>query len=168
MIRVRLTRQELADAKQGAALRWQMARASGVGNQRRADVSDNDVDLLGIKAEIATAKLLSLHYNAAKLGIDDGSDLWFGDTSIDVKATFHQSGRLLFKSVDAFRADCAILVTATDQEDVMAVVGGVSRKAFAERHTVEDLGHGQCCTMPQSAVWPIEQMWLQLCLRRHA
>lgn len=167
MVKIRLTRQEMSEAAQGATMRWQMARASGIGNQKRADLSDNDLDLIGIKAEMAAAKLLSLDYTAAKLGVDDGSDLWFGDVSIDVKATLYPTGKLLFKSLEAFRADCAILVTKTQEDDVMSVVGGISRKAFTEGHTVSDLGKGECLTMEQNEIWPIEQLWLRLCGMRY-
>lgn len=167
MVKVRLSRQEMSEAKQGATMRWQMARASGIGNQKRASVGDDDLDLLGIKAEQAVAKLLSLGYTAARVGVDDGSDLWFGGMSIDVKATFHQTGKLLFKSLDAFRADCAILVTATDEDDVMSVIGGIGRSVFVEMHQVVDFGYGPCCTMDQDAIWPIEQMWLRLCEWRY-
>ena len=51
-LKVRLSRQEMLECKQAAALRWQLARASGVANQRKdSNRNDNDVDLLGIKAE---------------------------------------------------------------------------------------------------------------------
>lgn len=55
---VRLTRAEMAVAEQAATLRWQLARASGVGNHRRDARSDADIDLIG--AEMAVAKALRL------------------------------------------------------------------------------------------------------------
>jgi hypothetical protein len=148
-------------------MRWQMARASGIGNQKRAGMSDAELDLIGIKAEMAVAKLLSLDYMAARLGVDDGSDLWFGDVSIDVKASIYPTGKLLFKSLEAFRADCAILVTTTKEDDVMSVIGGISRSLFTTGHTVSDLGRGECLTMEQHEIWPIEEMWLRLCGARY-
>jgi hypothetical protein len=148
-------------------MRWQMARASGIGNQKRAGMSDAELDLIGIKAEMAVAKLLCLDYMAARLGVDDGSDLWFGDVSIDVKASIYPTGRLLFKSLEAFRADCAILVTTTNEDDVMSVIGGISRASFTTGHTVSDLGRGECLTMEQDEIWPIEEMWLRLCKVRY-
>ena len=42
---ITLTREEVAQCKQAAALRWQLARASGVVNQRKdTDSSDEDID----------------------------------------------------------------------------------------------------------------------------
>lgn len=167
MVKIRLSRQEMSEASQGATMRWQMARASGIGNQKRAGVSDAELDLVGIKAEMAVAKLLSLDYMAARLGVDDGSDLWFGGVSIDVKASIYPTGKLLFKSLKSFRADCAILVTTTNDDDVMSVIGGISRSLFATDHAVTDLGRGECLTMEQDEIWPIEQMWLRLCEVRY-
>ena len=102
ILSVRLTRSEISEAKQASALRWQLARASGVQNQRRDGRPDGDIDLLGVKAEISVAKALQLPYKAAALGIDSGADLWADDIGIDVKSTFYQAGKLLFKSLESF------------------------------------------------------------------
>lgn len=163
---VRLSRKEMALARQSSALRWQLARASGVANQKRAAESDNDLDYLGIRAEMATAKLIGADYSAAAMGIDDGVDMWHGDTSIDVKATFHQSGRLLFKSLSAFSADVAILVTKTGDEDVMNVVGGIGRAAFQSNAEKVDLGRGPCFVMSQDSLLEMPELWRRLCQRR--
>jgi hypothetical protein len=40
ILNIRLTRSEISEAKQAASLRWQLARASGVANQRRDNRSD--------------------------------------------------------------------------------------------------------------------------------
>jgi hypothetical protein len=40
ILNIRLTRSEISEAKQAASLRWQLARASGVNNQRRDNRSD--------------------------------------------------------------------------------------------------------------------------------
>lgn len=157
----------MSEAKQGATMRWQMSVASGIAEHKKSPASSRDIDLLGIKAEQAVAKLLSIDYTAARMGIDDGVDIWFGDIGIDVKATFHQSGKLLFKSLDAFRADVAIFVTSTDEDNVMFVVGGIGRASFAEMHQVVDLGYGPCCTMDQDKLWPIGEMWSRLCEWRY-
>ena len=51
---VTLSRKELSDCKQAATLRWQLARLSGVANQRKdKGRTDQDLDFLGIKAELA-------------------------------------------------------------------------------------------------------------------
>jgi hypothetical protein len=161
-LNVRLGRSDLAAAKQAAALRWQLARASGVQNQRKDARSDADIDLLGIKAEIAVAKALHLPYRASDLGIDSGADMWSDDVSIDVKSTFYQTGKLLFKSLDAFVAEYAVLVTASGEEDVMRVIGGMGRDRFKTDAVEVDLGRGLCWVAPQDILTPIEVVWLAL------
>ena len=166
-MKIRLTKQELSLARQAAALRWQLARAAAVSNQKRAGESDGDLDYLGIRAEMAVAKLLGADYSAMALGIDDGVDMWVGDVSIDVKATFHETGRLLFKSHDSFNADLAILVTRTEAEDVMNVVGGVGRAVFLREAAQADLGRGLCYVMDQIELMPMPDIWAKLCERKY-
>ena len=159
-LNVRLSRSEIASAQQAAALRWQLARASGVTNQRRDTRSDADIDLLGLKAEIAVAKALHLPYRASDLGIDSGADMWSDDVGIDVKSTFYQTGKLLFKSLEAFVAEYAILVTASGEEDVMRVIGGMGRDRFKTDAVEVDLGRGPCWVAAQDILTPIEDVWL--------
>jgi len=99
--------------------------------------------------------------------IDDGVDMWVGDVSIDVKATFHETGRLLFKSQDAFNADLAILVTKTEAEDVMNVVGGVGRATFLREAAQIDLGRGLCYVMDQVELMTMPDIWAKLCERKY-
>lgn len=163
-----LTKKEMLDCHQAAALRWQLARASGVVNQRKdKGRSDGDLDLLGIKAELAVSKLLSIKHNVFQLGVDAGADMFFDEISIDVKSTFHSNGRLLFKSHDAFRADCSVLVTATNQDDVMNVVGYASKKMFIAKSQTADLGHGLCYIMDQDLLNGMEKLWLYIQKLRH-
>ena len=68
---VPLSPAELSACRQAATFRWQMARAAGVENQRRdGNRSDEDVDYLGIRAELAAAKLYGLDYSPYRLGVD--------------------------------------------------------------------------------------------------
>ena len=114
---VKLSPKEMSICEQAAALRWQLARASGVVNQRRDQGrTDADLDLLGIKAEMAVAKVFDIDYTPFQLGVDNGKDLWLGNISIDVKATFYKNGKLLFKTRDAFKAHCAVLVCENNPE----------------------------------------------------
>lgn len=159
---VRLTRREMSDARQAASGRWQLCRASGVVNQKKSNRSDADLDLLGVKSEIAVAKVLGVDYNPYDMGIDDGMDMWFGDRSIDVKATFHQTGRLILKSADAFRADCAILVTESEDDTVLRIIGGCSRDRFKAEASYTDIGYGKRWVMEQNQLSPIEVVWRSL------
>lgn len=166
-LRIRLTRQDMHDATKASRARQQMNRASGVANQKRAGNSAMDVELLGMKAEIAVAKALNCDFSPFHLGIDDGADMWLGGYSIDVKASFHQNGQLLFKSREAFRADCAILAIATDQDDVINIIGGCTKNRFIGEAENVDLGRGPCWVMKQQNLSPIETVWRHLTQERH-
>lgn len=163
---IKLSQREIALCKQAAAARWQLARASGVKNQRRdGGRGDNDVDYLGIRAELAVSKLYQLDYSPSVIGIDDGSDVWMGNISIDVKSTFHPTGKLLFKSLDAFKSDVTVLVTAVREQgyevtDEMSVVGWMSKEDFIANAEEVDLGHGLCFVVEQEHLSSIESLWL--------
>jgi hypothetical protein len=159
-LKVSLSLEEMLQCKQASTLRWQLARASGVGNQRKDQGrNDSDVDYLGIKAELAVAKVFGCNYNVFQLGVDDGADMFLGDISIDVKSTFHEHGKLLFKSLASFKASCSVLVTATEKDNVMSLVGYIPRKQFHIEAKEDDLGHGPCMTMQQIRLKPIESLW---------
>lgn len=159
---VKLTPKEMSVCEQAAAFRWQLARASGVANQKRdASRDDSDLDLLGIKAEMAVAKVLDISYSPFEFGIDSGFDMWMHGVSIDVKATFYQSGTLLLKSKDAFRAHCCVLVSSRSDDDrEMSVLGFADKKLFLEKCQPVDLGHGASFSLSQENLRPIEQLWL--------
>lgn len=156
---VKLSPKEMSVCEQAAAFRWQLARASGVGNQRRDQGrSDADLDLLGIKAEMAVANVFEIEYSPFHLGVDSGKDLWLGEISVDVKSTFHKKGKLLFKSRDAFKAHCAVLVCLHAQ-DILDVVGYAPRSTFLREGQEGDLGHGVGVYMEQDSLRPIHDLW---------
>lgn len=156
---VKLSPKEMSVCEQAANLRWQLARASGVANQRRDQGrTDDNLDVLGVKAEMAVAKVFSIEFNPSQLGIDSGKDLWLGEISIDVKATFHPTGKLLFKTRDAFKAHCAVLVCENSPE-ILDVVGYIPRSDFLNECREDDLGHGACVTVKQDALRKIHDLW---------
>ena len=157
---VKLNPREMSECEQAAALRWQLARASGVGNQRTDQKrTDADVDLLGVMAEKAVSKIFDIEYNPLHhLGVDSGKDLWLGDISIDVKSTFYKTGKLLFKSKEAFKAHCAVLVCKHD-EDILDVVGYAPRSAFLREGKEADLGYGVGFYMEQDSLRPMQDLW---------
>jgi len=163
---VKLTPKEISHCKQAATFRWQLARASGVVNQRRDQGrDDNDLDLLGIQAEICVAKVFDIEHNPFQLGVDSGEDMWLGDISIDVKSTFYPKGRLLFKSLESFKADCSILV-CKQEENIFNVAGYCSKKMFEKKSTLMDLGHGVGSVLDQENLYPLEKLWAYYTIKR--
>jgi ATP-dependent helicase YprA (DUF1998 family) len=58
-----------------------------------------------------------------------------------------------------FVAEYAILVTASDEEDVMRVIGGMGRDRFKTDAIEVDLGRGPCWVADQDILTPIEDVW---------
>lgn len=157
---VKLSPKEMSVCEQAANLRSQLARTSGVVNQRRDQGrTDKDIDFLGVRAETAVAKVFDIEYTPFQLGVDSGKDLWLGDISIDVKATFYTDGRLLFKTRDAFKAYCAVLVCEHTPE-ILDVVGCITRKDFCIECQEGDLGHGVGVYVEQENLQPLHDLWL--------
>lgn len=164
---VNIPPQDMSRCRQAATGRWQLARMSGVGNQRRDNNrSDNDIDFLGVRAEYSVAKVFGLEYSPTALGIDDGADMWSDDVSIDVKSTFHTNGRMLFKSVDAFKASVCVLVSATPIESQMDVRGWAARSDFAAMSQTDDLGHGLCRVLENDKLRDLSVLWQFLVERK--
>jgi hypothetical protein len=154
---VKLSKKDMSEINQFASLRWQIARASGVVNQRK-DIarSDDDVDRLGLLGEYIVAKVFNLKFNPSLSGIDEGYDLWIKDLSIDVKTTFYKTGVLLFKSKESFRADVGILVIPTDDKNIFKVAGFIPQREFKEKSKI--FKGSQYC-VEQKDLMPIEKLW---------
>tara|TARA_Y100000004_G_scaffold128291_1_gene144480 strand:+ start:318 stop:842 length:525 start_codon:yes stop_codon:yes gene_type:complete len=167
MMLVEIPPKDLSKCRQAATGRWQLARMSGVGNQKRdKSRGDNDLDWIGVRAEYAVAALFQLPYEPSALGIDDGADLWCDRVSIDVKSTFHRDGRMLFKTKDAFKASVCVLVSSTEQEYVMDVRGWAAQKDFYENAEQVDLGHGLCWVLPDEKLRSLPDLWWRLAEKR--
>lgn len=163
---VTLSKRDMAMCHQAAMGRQQMNRASGIVNQKKADRSDFDVELLGVKAELATAKVFGLEFMPFALGIDAGADLWFDDVSIDVKSTFHQNGRMLFRDIDAFKADCCVLARADDRPDRIDVAGWATRDDFKTYSETFDSGKSTGLILPNGRLRPLASLWEAVTFRR--
>ena len=164
---VRFTRQDLSECEQAASLRWQLARAAKVANQKKDPArSDHDIDLLGVNGELAVARVFQIDHDIHKGGIDKNIDMWDNDVSFDVKATFAQAGHLIFKDTKFFKADVAILVTPHDIPDSVHVAGWIGRKEFIEKAKDIDFGNGACPAMHCDELRQIPELWKFMTIRR--
>lgn len=171
-INVRLTRSELAKAEQASALRYQLARASGV-EDKLIDTSRSgkDADLPGLKAEIAVAKLLDADFDPSTLGIDNGCDLYVpcGDTEVgvQVKSTQHAKAQWLLGTPHAkSNWEVSVFVRPTDDDSVMQVYGWIGSKGYEEKLQEVDLGHGPGKGVHIDDLLPIEELWRFINVKR--
>lgn len=116
-------------------------------------------NIYGFKAEWAVAKLYGLPKTGLSIASDFGVDLWWNDTSIDVKFTNKDNGDLIFDTADKFKSRIAILVAKTEDEQVMNVVGWLGRKLFLEIAEKKDYGYGDRLIVTQEKLKPVESLW---------
>ena len=134
MIEIKLSQEDLHDCRRAGSLRWQLSRAAGITDQQKGPTKNNDkkyYDYIGIKGEMAVARLYDLEFDPYRGGIDDGIDMFYEGVTIDVKSTNHTNGRLVFKSKDAFKAQIGILAVEIE-DDLMGVPGWIAREEFKE------------------------------------
>lgn len=152
---VSLSKSEESVCKQSANARYGFARVVGLNNQNV--VKRSDLDLLGIRGEMAVAKLFDLDWSANTFGHDDGVDMFFGDCSIDVKTGFENARMLLFRTPEKFRSDVAVFCRQLNES--IEVVGWTSKVDFKFRSKKMDLGHGDTWGLEDKYLNNIEDLW---------
>jgi len=126
-------------------------------NPRGEDGRDEN-EIRGARAEFAVAKLFGLDPPKFNVLGDEGKDLWFGDTSIDVK--FTKTEELIFDSLDSFRADVAILVTQKGSD--LVVQGGIRRENFASVCKEKEKLYGTKLCVDLTSLAKPEAIWRSL------
>ena len=134
-------------------------------NEQQSRVEAN---IYGFKAEFAVARVLGVNPPTVNVLTDGGIDLWFDDISIDVKFTNRDGGPLIFDNQEKFRADCAVLVSKTDDPFAMRIWGAMGKKAFLAHAKTHDFGYGERLVMEAGDLRPIEWLWRHLMERRFA
>lgn len=164
-MKIKLDRQELSIAKQASALRYQLARAAGVEDKLiGTNHSTADVDLVGIKAEIAVAKLFGCDFDPNTLGIDSGVDMYVkglsGEMAVQVKSSHHAHPKwLLIKADPDDDWDVAILVASTDSSCTMNIVGCISKSRCVDGQEIVDLGHGRSSAVSVKHLKDVKELW---------
>ena len=167
MIEIKLSKEDLHDCRRAGSFRWQLSRAAGIADQQRGPTKKNDMkyyDIIGIKGEMAVARLYDLEFDAYRGGIDEGIDLFYEGVSIDVKSTEHANGRLVFKSKDGFKAQVGILAVEIE-ENLMGVPGWITREEFKEIG-LPFKNNGAFCVTQDNLKSP-ESLWQKMANRKN-
>ena len=159
-MKVTLTKAQFSQCIQAGNLRNQLARLSGVKDQKiDKDRPEIDIDILGAKAELAVSLVFGADFSLNTMGIDDGCDFFLHDIGVDVKSTFYKTGKMLFKSKDSFKADVCVLATATKQLNQIEVVGWLSKKEFMQIAKMSDVGQYHGWAVNQDKLRPLGELW---------
>ena len=132
-------------------------------NEQQSRVEAN---IYGFKAEFAVARVLGVDPPTVNVLTDGGIDPWFDDISIDVKFTNRDGAPLIFDNQQRFKADCAVLVSKTDDPVAMRIWGAIGKKTFVAHAKTHDFGYGERLVMEASELRPIEWLWRHLAERR--
>jgi hypothetical protein len=166
---VRLSRQDVHASELMGADTVKLCEMQGfpprLENERQSRV---DANIYGFKAEFAVARVLGTDLPTVNVLTDGGVDLWFDDVSIDVKFTNRDGGPLIFDNMEKFKADCAVLVSKTDDPSSMRIWGAIGKKLFHAHAKTHDFGYGERLVMEANELKPIEWLWRHLIERRYS
>ena len=165
MIQISLSKEELDSCRKGANLRYQFARKADL----ERDIKDktpvksegSNPDYQGIRGELAVAKAFELAFDPFRgIGVDNGIDFWWNETSIDVKATPYATGKLIFIDPNKFKSDIAVLAIEVE-EDLYRVPGWISKERFKEvcKPFMEGYAVEQKDLKSPSELWEIMTNW---------
>ena len=152
-----LTEQDTYQIAWAAVDRCQFKRDAGIVNTKRIDQQRDDYQIIreGLTGEWAVSQVLGVPVNIENyLGGEPGWDFEYQGYKIDVKTT--RAKLLVFDSPDKFVADIAILARY-HQEDLVDLVGVISKKKFLENCQVRNLGYGDKYVIQENHLTQIEE-----------
>jgi len=141
-------------AKNHATLRTIANRGNGVANRRIGPQGDDDIELVGIIAEIAWAKWRNVYFDISVTPRAGSWDNITKDKRVDIKATRHPNGRLL-ATAGKSHDDVDIFVLGIVNGSSVNFVGWASRDELIRDGNLTDLGHGKGYALDQSKLHPL-------------
>jgi hypothetical protein len=144
MTRVTLSEEDLIFIKDFSNKRYLNQRSCFIKDKKVTPLeSSRDIDLHGAIGELAVCRHFNLPFNTElRYNTDFGIDIKYKNKTIDVKTTYYKTGKLLFKSLDAFKADIAILtyINKNNLKEVH-ILGGITKTRFKEKCKLINLGY---------------------------
>jgi len=142
--------------------RYNLCRQQGL-KQLRIDDSPLDVETLGVEGEFVFAKVFGFDYPTAE-GADGGVDFEEGGLTIDVKAASQEHYNLIFRSLESFKSDTAVLVVKVS-DNTLRLVGVISRKKF-EEIAGNMPSRPESYIVKQKDLFPLKNLWDEIGKRR--
>ena len=126
----------------GADMRYNIARSSGVSNGKIGPQSNKLTDQLGLGGELTVAKWLNLYPDFTIYVRQGGADLvTHSGTRIDVKTTKYATGSLLAKINTAYESIDVFVLVTTDYP-TFTVRGWATKEQLINPENIINLGHG--------------------------
>ena len=159
---VTLNEKEQAYCQKIGADRYNLSRKQGL-KQLRIDDSQLDVETLGVQGEMVFSKVFGFSYPTAE-GADGGVDFQEDDLTIDVKAASKEYYNLIFRSLDSFKSEFAVLVVKVS-ENKFRIVGMISREDFI--NTCKPMSYKPSSSVVfQDSLFPLKILWDEIGKRR--
>jgi hypothetical protein len=158
---VHLSNSELSLVKFFSEQRFKNQRRSKITTQKVASKeSDEYIDLIGAIGEYGVCKYLDIAMETdLSNNTDFGKDLVYNSHTIDIKTTYHKTGKLLFRSPGHFKSSVAVLtVVEKDNLHTVNICGIISKRRFMDEHTIMNLGYGNNLVVTQEQLSPISML----------
>ena len=115
-------------------------------------------NIMAYRGEILFARIFNLDMPTLNVMGDNGVDCWLGDMSVDVKTSMKP--QLIFDK-KGFKAEAAVAFQQTDQDDVLDLMGWITKADFNKKFYLHDYGRGERGVVDGENLNPIESLWLE-------
>ena len=146
---VTLTEVEQRLARVVAAERTRANRAAGVVDQQLSPEAAQQVELTGIGAELAYARLMNVYPDLTVAPRAGGADVWWAGLGVDVKGTERPHGRLLARPTKLTQDGVTVYALMTGPFPTYTFRGQVPASTLLQARHLMDLGHGPTYAMSQ-------------------
>jgi len=155
ILTIKLNKEEMAIVRQQARLRGQLTSLTRKADEKKSNYDDNQIDIMGVKAEVGFAKLFGKSIILDR-GIDDGTDFYLHNIAVDVKGTF--DNKLWFKRENAFKSEVAVVMQFSHfDESIIDCLGFTNKPNFMKHHKVNQ--SNGTLYLETEHLWRIDRLW---------
>jgi hypothetical protein len=136
-----------------ALSRTSINRQAGVTNAKRADLTDAEIDLDGVGAELAWCRLANVYPDLTLSPRSGGADATWAGRTVDVKTTRYVTGKLIAVP-SKVHAPCDLYALMIGTFPTYRFVGLATADHLLAAENIRNLGHGPTYTLEQDALTP--------------
>ena len=151
---ITLSEVEQAIARHIGKLRQKANRAKGVQNNRIGPQSDDDTDVEGFAAELASCKLFNVYPDFSIEPRSGGKDFEHMGVRFDTKETSYPFGQLL-ATMGKRVGDVDVYVLMIGKLPTYRFAGCAKASELLLPERITDLGHGDTYALPQSDLYSL-------------
>jgi hypothetical protein len=150
---VTLTREEMNIVRILGELRSSMSRSHNVKNNKVGHLSDEEIDVDGVMAELAFCKHHNIYFDPTINPRSSTYDCLYMGKRIDVKSTRHQNGRLIKHIKHNSDVDVFVLAIIKDKNTV-TFPGYSTATNLYKSENIKDIGYGDTYVIENDQLTP--------------